>query len=155
MRRDASGAREVYDWARIIPQYEALWSQLTEIRTAHAKELKPRPHPWPARMDPFQAYASYPTQTLTPQTVLGRVNADAATAMQRAHSYMQLDMVNFASVVLPNEAEVQSVLQAMDGGPQPASELIQTIPVQRRAFVFRALTWLVKLGILKVCSSPA
>ena len=34
-------AREVYDWAVIIPQYEALWAQLTELRKAQATTLKP------------------------------------------------------------------------------------------------------------------
>ncbi|MBM3396787.1 MAG: glycosyltransferase family 4 protein, partial [Betaproteobacteria bacterium] len=56
-------AREVYDWSAIIPQYEALWAQLTEIRTAKASDLKPLAHPWPARMDSFHAFASYPTRT--------------------------------------------------------------------------------------------
>lgn len=64
-------AREVYDWAVIIPQYEALWAQLGELRKAQAPALKPLPHPWPARMDPFHAFAGYPTALLTPQTVLG------------------------------------------------------------------------------------
>lgn len=36
-------------------------------------DLQPLAHPWPARMDPFHAFASYPTALLTAQTVLGLV----------------------------------------------------------------------------------
>lgn len=145
-------ARTVYDWAAIIPQYEALWLHLTEIRKAEAPKHKPLPHPWPARMDPFHAFASYPTALLAPQTVLGLVDTDVATASLRVAEYVKLAMVDFAKVVLPAEAEVQTILAAAAGGPKPAMQLIEAIPTQRQPFVFRTLAWLVKLGILKVCS---
>ena len=145
-------AREGYDWAAIIPRYEALWAQLAELRKAQAPSLKPLPHPWPARMDPFHAFAGYPTAVLTPQTVLGLVDADVEAAAMRVDQYRQLAMVNFAKAVLPAEAEVQAVLDAAASGPKAAAELTQAIPAERQAFVFRALVWLVKLGILKVCA---
>ena len=145
-------ARSVYDWSVIIPQYEALWMQLTEIRQVQAKDLKTLIHPWPTRMDPFYAFASYPTGLLTPQTVLSLVDADAATALQRVQAYRKLSMVNFAKVVLPGEAEIQTVLTAAVGEPKTAAELIVELPAERQPFVFRALVWLVKLGVLKVCA---
>ena len=145
-------AREVYDWSVIIAQYEALWAQLTEIRTAQAPALKPLAHPWPARMDPFHAFASYPTALLTPQTVLGLVDADVQIAVKRVADYRALAMVSFAKLVLPTDAEVQTVLSAAAVGPGAAAELIQAIPAGRQAFVFRALVWLLKMGVLKVVS---
>jgi hypothetical protein len=144
-------AREVYDWSAIIPQYEALWAQLSVIRQAH-KDLKPLPHPWPARMDPFHAFAAYPTQTLTEQTVLGLVDADPDMAIKRTLAYLQLAMIDFAKVILPSEAEIKAVLDAVASGPKAAVALIAAIPAERQAFVFRCLVWLVKLGVLKVCS---
>ncbi|TSE28023.1 hypothetical protein Tther_02419 [Tepidimonas thermarum] len=143
-------ARAVYDWAAIIPQYEALWAQLDEIRRVQGKELKPLAHPWPARMDPFHAFASYPTRTLTPQTVLGLVDGDAETALKRTLAYRQLAMVDFAKAVLPTEAEIRAVLQAAAAGPKAALELLAQIPAERQAFIFRSLVWLVKLGVMKV-----
>jgi len=144
-------AREVYDWSVIIAQYEALWAQLGEIRQAQAPALKPLPQPWPARMDPFHAFASYPTQTLTPQTVLALVDADATTAFTRVGTYRQLAMVSFAKVVLPSDAECQALLAGLADGAKPAGELIAKLPPERQAFVFRALVWMLKLDILKVC----
>ena len=143
-------AKELYDWAVIIPQYEALWAQLGEIRKAQAPALKPLPQPWPARMDPFHAFASYPTALLTPQTLLGLVDADVQTALKRVAQYRQLAMISFAKLVLPTDAEVQAVLNGLAAGPKTASELIQPISAERQAFVFRALVWLVKLGVLRV-----
>jgi glycosyltransferase involved in cell wall biosynthesis len=145
-------ARSVYDWAVIIPQYEALWAHLAEIREKQAKDLKPLPHPWPARLDPFHAFASYPTHTLTPQTALGLVDADVATATARVGAYRQLAMIDFARVVLPSDAEIEAVLAAAAAGPKPAVELVAAIPAERQPFVFRALAWLAKLGVLKVCA---
>jgi glycosyltransferase involved in cell wall biosynthesis len=147
-RQRAAG---IYDWSAIIPQYEALWGQLGERRRSQAGDLKPLAHPWPARMDPFHAFAAYPTQTLTPQTPLGLVDADAGTAMLRTMVYHQLAMIDFAGIILPSEAEIGAVLQAAAGAVMPAQALLQAIPAERQPFVFRSLVWLVKLGVLKVC----
>ena len=145
-------AREVYDWAAIIPQYEALWAELTSTRQAQAGALKPLPHPWPARMDPFHAFAAYPTQLLAPQTVLALVEGDAHAATVRIAAWRQLAMVDFAKLVLPSDPEIAAVLQAAATGPKPALELLVALPAERQAFVFRSLVWMVKLGVLRVCS---
>jgi glycosyltransferase involved in cell wall biosynthesis len=144
-------AHEVYDWKTVIAQYESLWAAQTELRLAGAKDLQPLPHPWPARMDPFHAFASYPTQALTPQTILALVDADAPTALQRAMAYRQLAMVDFAKFVLPTEDEIASVLQALSH-PQMAQALLAGIAQERQVFVFRSLAWLLKLGVLRVVS---
>jgi alpha-maltose-1-phosphate synthase len=144
-------AQAVYDWKTVIAQYESLWAAQTELRIAGAKDLQPLGHPWPARMDPFHAFASYPTQALTPQTILALVDADAPTALQRAMAYLQLAMVDFAKFVLPTEDEIASVLQAASQ-PQTAQALLAGIAQERQAFVFRSLVWLLKLGVLKVVS---
>ncbi|EKD97542.1 MAG: hypothetical protein ACD_23C00876G0002, partial [uncultured bacterium] len=104
--------------------------------------------PWPARMDPFHAFASYPTNLLTEQTVLCLVDADADTALKRTLAYRQLAMIDFAKIILPSEAEIQVVLTAASTEPKAAAELIAGLPAERQPFVFRSLAWLVKLGVL-------
>jgi glycosyltransferase involved in cell wall biosynthesis len=149
-------AQVVFDWKTVIAQYEALWAKQTELRLAakadaQSNGVKPLAHPWPARMDPFHAFASYPTQALTPQTILALVDADADTAITRALAYRQLAMVDFAKVILPTEDEIASVLQALSH-PQTAQALLAGIAQERQAFMFRSLAWLLKLGVLKVVS---
>ncbi len=142
-------ARDIYDWAAIIPQYEALWAQQTEIRKTQiaAPALT---HSWPARMDPFAAFSGYPSRLLNPKTKLALVDADATLASQRLIQYRQLSMVNFAKLVLPSEVECARLLNSLSHGSATAAELIKTIEPERQAFVFRAINWLLKLGIVKV-----
>jgi hypothetical protein len=142
-------ATEVYDWSAVIPQYEALWAQQNSLRQAQAPHATRLAQPWPARLDPFHAFGSYPTQTLAPQTVGSLVDDDVGTAVGRAKALNALAMVDFAKVVLPTAAEISTVLQQAAGGPQSAIALVGSIPAERQAFVFRSLVWLMKLGILK------
>lgn len=148
-------AEELYDWKTIIRQYEALWARQTELRMAAKNEinksaLQTLDHRWPARIDPFYAFAGYPTQSLTPQTQLALVDCDVNAAITRALAYRQLAMVEFAKVILPSEAEIRDVLQSVSSRGA-AFEWVRTIPDDRRPIVFRALVWLVKLNVLMVC----
>ncbi len=163
-------AQAVYDWRGIIGQYEALWARQTERRLAaapgQAGEPAPLAQPWPARMDPWHAFAAYPTRPLQPRTPLALVDADAAQAWSRAQALLALNMVNYAQAVLPTPAEIQLVLRAAQaasqpdaarlwgpqGGPQgfvPAAALVQGVAPARRAQVFRGLVALLKWGLLR------
>jgi starch synthase len=144
-------ARQVFDWKTIIAHYEALWAQLSEVRAAQAKDLKRLAHPWPARMDPFHGFRSYPTSALTAHTVLDLVDKDSKTAVVRALAYRQLSMVDFAKLVLPSEEEIRSVLLGAKG-PRTALQWVQGIAQNRRHVVFRSLTWFLKMGVLRVVS---
>lgn len=143
-------AREIYDWAAIIPQYEDLWAKLNDIRKAEAPKLHKLQHPWPARMDPFHAFACYPTQILTPETILRLIDADLISAQQRLSQYRQLAMVDFAKVVLPAEKEIDWVLAKLAAGSQHAGTLIEGLPQERQALVFRALAWMLKMAVIGV-----
>lgn len=144
-------ARSVYDWKVVIGQYEALWAQLSEIRAGRATAGARPVHPWPARMDPFGAFADYPTHILTPRTVLALADDDVDSARRRIHGYRSLEMVEFAGFVLPTEAQVEQMLDGLSVGPRSAGELVAGVPAARRPFAFRSLAWLAKLGAVKVC----
>ena len=143
-------ARTEFDWAAIIARYEDLWAQQQQLRLAQGPLLKPLPQPWPARMDPFHAFASYPTRRLTPRTVLALRDTTLALALVRLASYQQLAMVNFAKSVLPEAAQVQALLEAAAPGPRAAAQLVQALPPKQRPYGFRALAWLLKLGLLQL-----
>ena len=147
-------AQQVYDWKVIIAQYEALWAEQDRVRLAAMQDAAKVPakleQPWPARMDPFHAFSSYPTQALKPSTVLALVDNSLMAATARLQTYQAMAMVSFAKFVLPSDAEVAAVLKQATTGPQAAIELVQTIDNARKPFVFRTLVWLLKMGILKV-----
>jgi hypothetical protein len=149
-------AQEVYDWRVIIAQYEALWAEQQSARTAALENTATPPvkltHPWPARMDPFYAFASYPTQALTANTVLCLADASVEAATARIQTYQGMAMVSFAKWVMPNDAEIVAVLKQASSGPQSAQNLVVQINEARKPFVFRTLVWFLKLGVLKVHS---
>ncbi|MFM8823126.1 MAG: glycosyltransferase family 4 protein, partial [Limnohabitans sp.] len=144
-------AQSVFDWSVIIAQYEDLWQQQTQLRLA-AQSKAPQAQlaqAWPARLDPFQAFAAYPSSVLKPTTQLALVDASADLAMARVNQYKGLAMVNFAKWVLPSDSEIAAVLQLAESGPCTAQALVQGVAADRQAFVFRALVWLMKLGVLR------
>jgi glycosyltransferase involved in cell wall biosynthesis len=145
-------ARQLYDWSVVIGQYEGLWQSQTELRLAAqtGNEHKALAHPWPARIDPFYSFESYPTHTLKPDSVLMMVDASVQESMSRVQHYQDLAMVNFAKLVLPTHEEIAQVLGVAAKGQATAQSLLQDIEPARQAFVFRALAWLLKLGILKL-----
>ena len=145
-------AVSTYDWKVIIPQYEALWDQLSAIRIAQGNPSVANTSPWPARMDPFKAFANYPSAQLKPETILSLVGDNPVTAMVRIESLLKLAAVNFAKFVLPSMQEFEVVLNSFSGHPRTAIEAVSGISENRRPFVFRSLAWLLKMGILRVDS---
>jgi len=145
-------AQQIYDWSAIIAQYEALWQEQKQLRLAAqtADQVTVLPHAWPARMESFFAFESYPTQTLKPTSVLALVDSSVPEALLRVNQYMTMAMVNFATLVLPTNAEIERVLNAAAHGPCNAQALVQGIETSRQAFVLRSLAWLLKLGVLRL-----
>ena len=145
-------AREVYDWKNIIPQYESLWNQQNEIRQSHQQSLSKLSHPWPARMDPFTSFGHYATNQLNTDSLLAPVDDNLDISIHRLRAYRALAMVDFAKIVLPNEEELIILLSQLHQGTKQAGEIIKQLPKERAAFVFRSITWLLKLGIIKKIS---
>jgi alpha-maltose-1-phosphate synthase len=146
----AARARGEFDWASIIPRYQSLWDELAQIRRVEGGNMPVPAHPWPARLDPFYAFAGYPTCTLDGGTRLRLVATDAADALARTLACRRLAMIDFARGILPDEGELAVVLTAAAGTPKSAAALLADIAAARRPQVLRSLAWLVKLGVLEV-----
>ncbi len=111
-------ARTIYDWSAIIPRYEALWAELDTRRSTESGKSASLAHPWPARMDPFAAFGTYPTTFLEPSTMLALVDDSLTQARARFETYTQLSMVNFAKYVFPETEEIEIVLEAASTAPK-------------------------------------
>ena len=70
-------ARRLYDWSVVIPQYQALWAELSARRGREpaTSERAPGEAASPAAMDPFALYARYPTAALPRHAVLSAERA--------------------------------------------------------------------------------
>ena len=152
-------AEEVYDWKVVIAQYEGLWTQQHELRRQAQLDIESKKQTisniWPARIDPFFSFESYPSSVVQESTQLCLVDASKELAIQRAKQYFNLAMVSYAKLVLPSLQEIEGVLnQAPENTtvPQPAQDWVKAISEERKALVFRGLSWLIKMGILKISS---
>lgn len=131
-------ARMVYDWAVIMPQYEALWDELENIRLAQTVTNKKL---WPARMDPFDAFSHYPTNILDEATTL--TLRDTQTLRFR-----DLSIVNFAASFVPNNHEVEIIVSHLITGPASARDVVAHFPISEQPRILRGLAHLLKIGVL-------
>jgi hypothetical protein len=146
-------AQQYYDWSVIIPEYEALWSELNNIRLTLSRGEGKKAHSsvWASRLDPTLSFANYPTQHLSKETLFKLSPASAAEAITLLEEYRNLDMVNYAKYVFPTEEEIKNILLIAESYFPDwcnASTLISDVSQDRRPYVYRGLVWLCKLGLV-------
>jgi glycosyltransferase involved in cell wall biosynthesis len=143
-------AKQEYDWKTIIPRYEELWLSLATLREKAKSEKKKASKIWPARLDPTISFSHYPTTVLSSDTLLSLTCTTANEAMIQINEYKELSMVQYASLVIPTQIEIQNMLKAAEmsgGAPIKAGSIIAVVTESRRAFALRGLAWLTKLGV--------
>lgn len=138
-------ARALFDWEVIIPQYEQLWEQQNQMRQRDAAQFKALDAPWPARMDPFTAFAGYSTSVLTSDTWIALVDKSHEQARQRLNVLKDLTMSSFARYVIPNDEQVATLLLKLARGPVQINQLLASVDIP-----IRSLGWLLKMGVIKV-----
>jgi len=135
-------AREIYDWRNIIPAYENLWREMAAKRSAAKKQ-------WvsalPQVPDPFTMYASYPTAPLK-ETDRLFVVADTAT-IKKLWSH-EINVFALDIMIPPDEATQLINAISAEGG-KTAGDIMRQFPNFNTSRVWRTLTWLLKLGILR------
>jgi hypothetical protein len=142
-------AQAVYDWARIIPEYQALWGELAERRGKDA-ELAPRQAEQPgnpARADPFRNFAGYPTRGLA-MTDHVRAGAEVGAAIARIFGLNGVNPVGGVIATQP-EIEVIGARLALAGEMTVAEILVafRPIPAYR---LLRTVAWLHKHGLVEI-----
>jgi hypothetical protein len=145
-------AQEVYDWSHVIAQYESLWQECTAQRQLNQGLKISLDHAWPARLNPFFAFAGYSSHTLALDTPLALVDRDVDSALERFKSYRALMMLDFAKHVLPSEDEVKLLFKGFLNSNATPAQVLGQLPSDRQAFVFRCIVWLLKMGLLRVLS---
>lgn len=137
-------ARETFDWKAIVGQYEELWRDLGERRAAAAKDASPAlRHGWPARMNPFEAFANYPVRTLSPKDSVSRptgVTEEIATQRLGLRISQQQGRLNLSPAELLE-------LWRLVASPMTVSALVTGEDPAARLRV-RGLMTLIKLGLL-------
>lgn len=145
-------AQQMYDWAAVIPQYQALWADLA-ARRARTQPTTPREKnepAHPASIDPFQLYRGYPTDVLTGPALLSAERGlsvdDVKTAMQHTGA------IDLRRMVAPAEAvaAIQNIVHAE--GPIRSDALLGRgggSETQTEAIVL----WLLKFDMIQLAAA--
>lgn len=142
----ARRAREVFDWQAVIPQYQALWSELADIRAKAPASAPEGVNPW--RPEPFRMFAPYPTESLSPDHV---VVLNQGAQAQMAVDLLGHNSVGYVGQGLPSAALTQAMFDALAArGPLTVSALAAGFPAQHRDLVARSLLIFAKYGLLRL-----
>jgi glycosyltransferase involved in cell wall biosynthesis len=143
-------AREDFDYQVVFRRYRELWSELDERRRADAQLAPAPPQTVPDRLDPFAAFASWPSAQLTPETVV-ELAPDASLAQLRA--YRALGINRFATSSLPTLEEFGQIFGSIESRPTQVDELLDTLGPCDRPTLLRGLVWLCKMDLLRISAA--
>ncbi|MDB5476422.1 MAG: hypothetical protein JWP49_1933 [Phenylobacterium sp.] len=139
-------AREIFDWAAIIPQYQALWAEQNARRLAAPPAPATRENPY--RPDPFTLFQSYPSRHLSARTP---VSLTPGVTWETAEPLLSHPLAIYSNFHRPTLAEARQML-AFLGERQTATvaEVAQIAAPARRPYVGRGVLWLARYGLVTI-----
>lgn len=138
-------ARRVFDWAVIIPQYQALWAEQNARRLA-AGVTPPQSNPFVP--DPFTLFEGYPTRHLDRADIIRLATGMTASVAQ---ARLAAPLASYSRFNRPTQQEVQLVLAHLAAnGPTPVAALRELVAPPRRNYLERGLIWLARHDIVEV-----
>ena len=145
-------AREIYDWSVIIPAYENLWEELTELRlqatTTNPVNSSILPHP--LCDDPCRLLSHYPTKILSDEQVL--TIGDMAKP-ERLEMLRNIWMTNFGASMRSQTGIIEQILVTIaQTGSLTVGEILNRyggVEPTDRTYLSRTLVYLLKFDILR------
>ncbi len=143
-------ARSAFDWAAIIPQYQALWAEQNARRRAASQSPADPANPF--RPDPFRLFASYPTHHLDAGC---RVSVQPGLAWSDAQALLTSPLAGYGAVNRPSLQEAAQVFAWLSERPSATvEEAIEPVAPNRRPFVRRGLLWMARYGVVAITPAP-
>jgi len=145
----AARARERFDWKVIVRAYEDLWQELAALR--NAGQAAPSPDAmrgyWPARPDPFELFASFPSLPFSTQHVVSQVaGIGEAEVLERLS--LRVSLVNAVPEISSTPLLALWTLAGSQG--KTIRDVLAAHPNASPALTVRALLWLAKLGLVTI-----
>jgi hypothetical protein len=137
-------AQDVFDWASIIPQYQALWAdQAARLRTA-APEAGVRPNPY--RPDPYTLFGGYPTRHIALNDV---VALQPGYDWAAVHARMEAPLAVYSRFNRPTPEELRLTVETLQTvGPRTVGQLRELVVPGRRNFMERWVIWLARHDVV-------
>ena len=142
-------AREVFDWAVVYRQYQALWGELNARRLAALEDpawierLRGAPGATASRLDPFVAFGHYPSALIVPQT---RLTAAPESSPEALGGLLAHGLFGQLSIKTPH---LLAVLAHTGGGGATLRE-VATALGEPDAVIARAAGLLAKMGMIRL-----
>jgi hypothetical protein len=138
-------ARQVFDWAAIIPQYQALWQEQQTIRKAAIlNKDREVPVPNPRYMEPLQAFRAWPTSTFSPSQ---RLKPELEPPTDDI-----VCLLNFTAAALPSPLHKEEILRLIHElrrrGEASAQELLDILEPSSREAGVQVVLWLMRAGLI-------
>ena len=132
-------ALQTYDWPVIVRAYEALWQELEERRAFHSEE---EPKPAPQVTDPFRTFAGFASEAIGRGFKVQPVDdAEAVLDLLADSPISAMDRRSLEDGrALVAAMRRQGVMEMQEELPEAA--------VAEAARTFRALVWLLKMGVV-------
>lgn len=137
-----------YEWRYVIRSYEALWDELAaERRSALAGTTRPNwPSIPPQVPDPYIMYAAFPTAPLHEADKLCVCANKDEIKLLWSHN---INIHGLDILLHPNN--VADIIGWISGQGSPSvGQIINQFPDLNRSALWRSLTWLMKLGIVRI-----
>jgi alpha-maltose-1-phosphate synthase len=154
-------AREVFDWAAVIPQYQALWREQQAIRQATpAAEARPGlSEPDPRHMDPTRAFAAWPSHTFQFSQRLRPAPASADLRTLLGFTALtepgKPDKAGIARLLDQDEAGIARLLEELHRrGGATAEELLEALEPAQQDAGRRLVLRLLRMGLAEVVTTP-
>ena len=151
LRREMGAAAQArvrtnYDWAKIIPTYEALWQELDAIRQTDTPTPGHVKHAvtGPTELDPYLVFRSFPTNTLLESDHIELVDQAAVLLKERLQHRMNM----FAPVNLITPDELPRLFTALSR-TQTVGRTLAEWPDAARSRLLLTLVWLTKMGVAR------
>lgn len=143
-------AETLYDWRRVIADYQSLWAELGELRrTAKAVGAREasRQTVHPDYPDLFAMFAGHPTRPADESMVATITDPDPEGALRRIRS---IGMNGVARPIMLDDFEIDRIVRGLAGAPERVSMLLDRLPATHRTRGLRSLMWLCKFGIVSL-----
>lgn len=139
-------ARSVFDWAAVIPQYQALWAEQNARRVAAPPAPSVRDNPY--RPDPFTLFQSYPTRHFSRDY---KVAVGPGMDWAEARALLDSPLAIYSSFNRPSLEEAELVHAWLSERPAATvGEVLQVVPSRRHPVVERGLLWLARYGVIRL-----
>jgi glycosyltransferase involved in cell wall biosynthesis len=140
-------ARTTYDWSVVVREYEALWSELAELRAAGPARFAPKEKTRnPLVPDPFELYGHYPTRAIVAadRVLLG-------VGHELFESLSESTMTRYGSNYRSPPELCAGLVQTLRAGETPTvAQILESHPSEPRQALLRSLGHLAKFDIIQL-----